>query len=66
MAGGHHGDGHRFPDGYDPAHSLTSAQRTLLRAFVNTDETTGSIRSNRLWFRATGLPEDPEGIAALL
>ncbi|WP_285573233.1 hypothetical protein [Streptomyces sp. RTGN2] len=55
-----------FPGGYDPTHSLTSAQRSLLRAFVNTDEATGSVRGNCLWFRATGLPEDPEGIAALL
>ncbi|MFJ6883918.1 HEAT repeat domain-containing protein [Streptomyces californicus] len=55
-----------FPAGYDPARSLTSAQRALLRAFIETDEVTGSIRSNGSWFRAAGLPEDPEGIAALL
>ncbi|WP_241965789.1 hypothetical protein [Streptomyces sp. 111WW2] len=55
-----------FPGGYDPAHSLTSAQRALLGAFVDTDETTGSIGHNWLWFRAAGLPENPEGIAALL
>ncbi|MFI0242326.1 hypothetical protein [Streptomyces sp. NPDC016845] len=55
-----------FPGGYGPAHSLTSAQRALLRAFVDTDEATGSITSNWLWFRAAGLPENREGIAALL
>ncbi|WP_416531045.1 hypothetical protein [Streptomyces coelicoflavus] len=55
-----------FSGGYDPAHSLTSAQRALLRAFVDTDEATGSIGGNRLWFRAAGLPENREGIAALL
>ncbi|MEW2294685.1 hypothetical protein ABZ719_18590 [Streptomyces sp. NPDC006743] len=51
---------------YDPAHSLTSAQRALVQAFVDTDEATGSIRCNWLWFRAVGLPENREGIAALL
>lgn len=55
-----------FPGGYDAAHSLTSAQRTLLRAFVDTDEAAGSIGSNWLWFRAAGLPENRDGIAALL
>ncbi|MFH8409152.1 HEAT repeat domain-containing protein [Streptomyces sp. NPDC018019] len=55
-----------FPGGYDPAHPLTSAQRDLLRAFVDTDEATGGIAGNRLWFRAAGLPEDRDGIAALL
>lgn len=55
-----------FPGGYDPTRSLTSAQRALLRAFVHTDEATGSVRGNWLWFRATGLPENREGIAALL
>ncbi|MFF3488433.1 hypothetical protein ACFYXC_34940 [Streptomyces sp. NPDC002701] len=55
-----------FPGGYDSAHALTSAQRALLRAFVDTDEATGNIRGNWLWFRAAGLPETREGIAALL
>ncbi|MFD0312681.1 hypothetical protein [Streptomyces flavalbus] len=55
-----------FPGGYDPAHALTSAQGALLRAFVDTDEATGSIGGNWLWFRAAGLPENREGIAALL
>ncbi|WP_406351844.1 hypothetical protein OH738_03735 [Streptomyces hirsutus] len=55
-----------FPAGYNPTHSLTSAQRALLRAFVDTDEATGSISGNWLWFRAAGLPENREGIAALL
>ncbi|MGX1267103.1 hypothetical protein [Streptomyces phaeoluteigriseus] len=55
-----------FPGGYDPAHSLTAAQRALLRAFVDTDEATGSIGGNWLWFRAAGLPENREGVAALL
>ncbi|MFE7037405.1 hypothetical protein ACFU9Y_44695 [Streptomyces sp. NPDC057621] len=55
-----------FPGGYGPAHALTCAQRTLLQAFVDTDEATGSIRGNWLWFRAAGLPENREGIAALL
>ncbi|WP_329127465.1 HEAT repeat domain-containing protein [Streptomyces sp. NBC_01465] len=55
-----------FPGGYDPTHPLTAAQRALLRAFVDTDETTGSIAGNWLWFRTAGLPENREGIAALL
>ncbi|MEV7405582.1 hypothetical protein AB0N93_34960 [Streptomyces sp. NPDC091267] len=55
-----------FPGGYDSAHALTSAQRALLRAFVDTDEATGSIGGNWLWFRATGLPENREGVAAVL
>lgn len=55
-----------FSGGYDPTRSLTPAQRALLRAFIETDEATGSIRGNWLWFRAAGLPENPEGIAALL
>ncbi|MDP5309368.1 hypothetical protein [Streptomyces poriferorum] len=55
-----------FPGGYDSAHALTSAQRALLRAFVDTDEATGSIGGNWLWFRAAGLPENREGVAAVL
>ncbi|GHA29092.1 hypothetical protein GCM10010372_31270 [Streptomyces tauricus] len=55
-----------FPGGYDGAHALTTAQRALLRAFVDTDEATGSIGGNWLWFRAAGLPETREGVAALL
>ncbi|MFJ4840207.1 hypothetical protein [Streptomyces sp. NPDC088746] len=55
-----------FAGGYDPAHPLTFAQRALLRAFVDTDEATGGIGGNMLWFRAAGLPENREGIAALL
>ncbi|MEV0097294.1 HEAT repeat domain-containing protein [Streptomyces sp. NPDC050738] len=55
-----------FPGGYDPSQPLTSAQRDLLRAFLDTDEATGGIAGNRAWFRAAGLPEDREGIAALL
>ncbi|MGW7066825.1 hypothetical protein ACWGII_15305 [Streptomyces sp. NPDC054855] len=55
-----------FPGGYDPAHPLTPAQRDLLRAFVDADEVTGGIAGNWLWFRAAGLPEDREGVAALL
>ncbi|MFH8757045.1 HEAT repeat domain-containing protein [Streptomyces atroolivaceus] len=55
-----------FHGGYDPAHPLTPAQRDLLRAFVDTDEGTGGIAGNGLWFRAAGLPEDREGIEALL
>ncbi|MFJ8013801.1 HEAT repeat domain-containing protein [Streptomyces sp. NPDC096339] len=55
-----------FPGGYDPTHPLTPAQRNLLRAFVDTDEATGGIAGNVLWFRAAGLPESREGIAALL
>ncbi|MFD7969226.1 hypothetical protein [Streptomyces clavifer] len=55
-----------FPGGYDPAHPLTPAQRDLLRAFVHTDEATGSIGGNVLWFRAAGLPDNREGLAALL
>lgn len=42
------------------------AQRNLLRAFVDTGEATGGIAGNVLWFRAAGLPENREGIAALL
>ncbi|MFF3217028.1 HEAT repeat domain-containing protein [Streptomyces sp. NPDC002886] len=55
-----------FAGGYDPTDPLTPAQRNLLRAFVDTDEVTGGIGGNRLWFRTAGLPEDLEGIAALL
>lgn len=55
-----------FPGGYDPSHPLTSAQRDLLRAFVDTDEATGGIAGNVSWFRAAGLPEDRDSIAALL
>ncbi|MFG2946471.1 hypothetical protein [Streptomyces adustus] len=55
-----------FPDGYDPTHPLASAQRDLLQAFMDTDESTGSIGGNTVWFRAAGLPEDRDGIAALL
>lgn len=55
-----------FPGGYHPTDNLTPAQRDLLRAFVDTDEATGGIADNALWFRAAGLPEDREGIAALL
>ncbi|MDQ1034324.1 hypothetical protein QFZ75_000740 [Streptomyces sp. V3I8] len=55
-----------FPDGYDPAHPLVCTQRDLLRAFVDTDESTGGIAGNALWFRAAGLPEDRDGITALL
>ncbi|WP_261994212.1 hypothetical protein [Streptomyces sp. t39] len=55
-----------FPGGHDPARPLTSAQRDLLRAFVDGDEATGGIGGNGLWFRAAGLPVDREGIAALL
>ncbi|MFJ6783123.1 HEAT repeat domain-containing protein [Streptomyces yangpuensis] len=55
-----------FPAGYDPTHPLTSAQRDLLRAFVDTDESTGGIGRNALWFQAAGLPEDRDGVAALL
>ncbi|MFB6876077.1 HEAT repeat domain-containing protein [Streptomyces sp. NPDC056323] len=55
-----------FAGGYDPTHPLTPAQRSLLRAFVDTDEATGGIAGNVLWFRAAGLPENREGIAALL
>ncbi|MGW3114942.1 hypothetical protein [Streptomyces sp. NPDC001091] len=55
-----------FAGGYDPTHPLTPAQRSLLRAFVNTDEATGGIAGNVLWFRAAGLPENREGITALL
>ncbi|MEV8320189.1 HEAT repeat domain-containing protein [Streptomyces sp. NPDC059900] len=55
-----------FPGGYDPARPLAAAQRDLLRAFVDSDEETGGIGGNRLWFRAAGLPEDRDGIAALL
>ncbi|MFJ8862589.1 hypothetical protein ACIRD8_29695 [Streptomyces sp. NPDC102451] len=55
-----------FAGGYDPARPLSSAQRDLLRAFVDTDEATGGIGGNTLWFRAAGLPDNREGIAALL
>ncbi|MEV7196319.1 HEAT repeat domain-containing protein [Streptomyces sp. NPDC093510] len=55
-----------FPGGHPPTHPLTLAQRNLLRAFVDTDEATGGIAGNVLWFRAAGLPENREGIAALL
>ncbi|MFD9368877.1 HEAT repeat domain-containing protein [Streptomyces sp. NPDC060020] len=55
-----------FAGGYDPTHPLTPAQRDLLRAFVDNDEATGGIAENVLWFRAAGLPENREGIAALL
>ncbi|MFD5622229.1 HEAT repeat domain-containing protein [Streptomyces yangpuensis] len=55
-----------FPGGYDPARLLTSAQHDLLRAFVDTDESTGCIGRNALWFRAAGLPDDRDAIAALL
>ncbi|MGW6704066.1 HEAT repeat domain-containing protein [Streptomyces sp. NPDC054956] len=55
-----------FAGGYDPAHPLTPAQRNLLRAFVDTDEVTGGIAGNALWFRTAGLPEHREGVAALL
>ncbi|MEU5092056.1 hypothetical protein [Streptomyces sp. NPDC021356] len=55
-----------FPGGYDPTRPLASAQRDLLRAFVDTDESTGGITGTSLWFRAAGLPEDRDGIAALL
>ncbi|MEU9061780.1 hypothetical protein AB0D13_23695 [Streptomyces sp. NPDC048430] len=55
-----------FSGGYDPTYPLTSAQRDLLRPFVDTAEATGGIAGNGLWFRAAGLPEDREGIAALL
>ncbi|OQQ19917.1 hypothetical protein B0675_24760 [Streptomyces sp. M41(2017)] len=58
--------GGAFSAGYDPAHPLTSAQRDLLRALVDTDESTSGIAGNWLWFRAAGLPEDREGIASLL
>ncbi|MEV5688460.1 HEAT repeat domain-containing protein [Streptomyces sp. NPDC052164] len=55
-----------FTGGYAPTHPLTPAQRNLLRAFVDTDEASGGIAGNSLWFRAAGLPENREGIAALL
>ncbi|MFF3728507.1 HEAT repeat domain-containing protein [Streptomyces erythrochromogenes] len=55
-----------FAGGYDPTHPLSPAQRDLLRAFVDNDEATGGIAGNVLWFRAAGLPENREGIAALL
>ncbi|MGW6316447.1 HEAT repeat domain-containing protein [Streptomyces sp. NPDC055099] len=55
-----------FAGGYTPAHPLSLAQRDLLRAFVDTDEAAGAIAGNSLWFRAAGLPENREGIAALL
>lgn len=55
-----------FAGGHDPAQPLSPAQRDLLRAFVDTDEATGGIGGNVLWFRAAGLPDSREGIAALL
>ncbi|MFJ3174907.1 HEAT repeat domain-containing protein [Streptomyces roseus] len=55
-----------FAGGYDPAHPLSCAQRDLLRAFVDTDEATGGIARNTLWFRAAGLPDNRDRIAALL
>lgn len=55
-----------FPGGYVPGRPLTPAQRDVLRAFVDTDEATGSIHGNLLWFREVGLPEEREGVAALL
>ncbi|MER5487137.1 hypothetical protein ABT024_28570 [Streptomyces sp. NPDC002812] len=55
-----------FAGGYDPAHPLTPAQRNLLRVFVDSDGATGGIAGNVLWFRAAGLPENREGITALL
>ncbi|MET9609859.1 hypothetical protein ABZZ17_33140 [Streptomyces sp. NPDC006512] len=55
-----------FAGGYDPTRPLTPAQRDLLRAFADSDEATGGIGGNVLWFRAAGLPENREGIAALL
>ncbi|MFJ2399512.1 hypothetical protein ACIOTI_43315 [Streptomyces sp. NPDC087843] len=55
-----------FSAGYAPTRPLTSAQRDLLQAFVDTEESTSGIARNWLWFRAAGLPEDREGITALL
>ncbi|MER7057183.1 hypothetical protein [Streptomyces sp. NPDC000351] len=55
-----------FAGGYDPTHPFTPAQHDLLRAFVDTDRATDGIAGNVLWFRAAGLPENREGIAALL
>ncbi|MFD5721639.1 HEAT repeat domain-containing protein [Streptomyces sp. NPDC127036] len=55
-----------FSAGYDPTRPLTSAQRDLLQAFVDTDESTSGIAGNWLWFRAAGLPEDRDGILTLL
>ncbi|MFJ4713886.1 hypothetical protein [Streptomyces sp. NPDC088785] len=55
-----------FPGGYDPAHPLTPAQRDLLRAFVDTEGAAAGITQNVVWFRAAGLPESPEEVAALL
>ncbi|MEV6583689.1 hypothetical protein AB0M92_36755 [Streptomyces sp. NPDC051582] len=55
-----------FAGDYDPARPLSCAQRDLLQAFVDTDEATGGIGGNVLWFRAAGLPDNREGIAALL
>lgn len=55
-----------FADGYDPPRPLTPAQRDPLQTFVDTDEATGSIAGNWLWFRAAGLPQNRQGIAALL
>ncbi|MFR9793855.1 HEAT repeat domain-containing protein [Streptomyces sp. MB22_4] len=55
-----------FPGGYDRTRPLTSVQRDLLRVFVDTDESTAGIAGNGVWFRAVGLPEGRDGIAALL
>ncbi|MFJ8804147.1 hypothetical protein [Streptomyces sp. NPDC102487] len=55
-----------FSAGYDPTRPLTPAQRDLLQAFVDTDESTSGIAGNWLWFRAAGLPEDRDGILTLL
>ncbi|MDF6022545.1 hypothetical protein [Streptomyces sp. JH34] len=55
-----------FAGGYDPAHPISPAQRDLLRAFVDTDGSTGGVGGNVLWFRAAGLPDTREAIAALL
>ncbi|MER6785741.1 hypothetical protein ABT330_14135 [Streptomyces sp. NPDC000658] len=55
-----------FSAGYDPTRPLTSAQRDLLQAFVDTDASTSSIAGNWSWFRAAGLPEDRDGVTALL
>ncbi|MEU1367579.1 hypothetical protein ABZ454_15740 [Streptomyces sp. NPDC005803] len=55
-----------FAGGYDPARPLTPARRGLSRAFADADESTGGIGGNALWFRAAGLPDNREGIAASL
>ncbi|MFD9290373.1 hypothetical protein ACFWBV_19240 [Streptomyces sp. NPDC060030] len=49
-----------------PAHPISPAQRDLLRAFMDTDGSTGGVGGNVLWFRAAGLPDTREAIAALL